>query len=363
VLGLLLLATLTTGPSAARRTPLVQAVDRARAAVVNINAEEVVRAPAANDPWQLFFGGRVRDQVRTSLGSGFVFDERGFVLTNYHVVARGTRIQVSFEDGSDFTARVVGTDPGGDLAVLKIQADQKFPAAPLGTSSDLLLGEPTIAIGNPFGLNQSVSMGQLCSDYESLCRYPRNYPSQECQDCRAVRKEEQFDKICPVLYQRSDLSRLPASQLKEAMEWKYGDKGLILLGDTGTGKSRVAWTLLRRVLVADKKEVGFRWFDCIEFGHAIAKHYHEEDAEEWLYNLAKVDLLFFDDLGKLKMTERAETELFGLVERRCANQLPIIATTNDTGDTLAARMTDNRGPALIRRLREFCQIIQFTRTP
>ena len=157
---LLLLATLTTGPSAARRTPLVQAVDRARAAVVNINAEEVVRAPAANDPWQLFFGlGRARDQVRTSLGSGFVFDERGYVLTNYHVVERGSRIQVSFEDGSDFIARVVGTDPGGDLAVLKIQADRKFPAAPLGTSSDLLLGEPTIAIGNPFGLNQSVSMG------------------------------------------------------------------------------------------------------------------------------------------------------------------------------------------------------------
>jgi len=160
VFALLLLATLTTGPSAARRTPLVQAVDRARATVVNINAEEVVRAPEANDPWQVFFGlGRARDQVRTSLGSGFVFDERGYVLTNYHVVERGSRIQVSFEDGSDFIARVVGTDPGGDLAVLKIQADRKFPAAPLGTSADLLLGEPTIAIGNPFGLNQSVSMG------------------------------------------------------------------------------------------------------------------------------------------------------------------------------------------------------------
>ena len=123
MLPLLLLATLTTGPSAARRTPLVQAVERARPAVVNINAEEVVKAPAANDPWQLFFGlGRVRDQVRTSLGSGFVFDERGYVLTNYHVVERGSRVQVSFEDGSDYTARVVGTDPGGDLAVLKIQA-------------------------------------------------------------------------------------------------------------------------------------------------------------------------------------------------------------------------------------------------
>src|SRR5207244_8536559 len=131
--------------------------------VVNINAQEVVRAAASNDPWALFFGGggRARDQVRTSLGSGFVFDSAGFVLTNYHVVARGTRIQVSFDDGSDYTARVVGTDPGGDLAVHKIQKDRKFPAAPLGTSSDLMLGEPTIAIGNPFGLNQSVSMGVI----------------------------------------------------------------------------------------------------------------------------------------------------------------------------------------------------------
>ena len=173
---LLLLATLTTGPSVARRTPLVLAVERARAAVVNINAQEVVRAPAADDPWSLFFrGGRGRDQVRTSLGSGFVFDERGFVLTNYHVVARGSRIQVGFEDGSDYTARVVGTDPGGDLAVLKIQGEKKFPAAPLGSSADLLLGEPTIAIGNPFGLNQSVSMGVVSALHRPVHAEGRSY--------------------------------------------------------------------------------------------------------------------------------------------------------------------------------------------
>jgi len=176
VVPLLLLATLTTGPSAARRTPLVLAVERARAAVVNINAQEVVRVAAADDPWSLFFrGGRGRDQVRTSLGSGFVFDERGFVLTNYHVVARGSRIQVSFEDGSDYTARVVGTDPGGDLAVLKIQGEKKFPAAPLGSSADLLLGEPTIAIGNPFGLNQSVSMGVVSALHRPVHAEGRSY--------------------------------------------------------------------------------------------------------------------------------------------------------------------------------------------
>ncbi len=170
------LATLTTGPSAARRTPLVLAVERARPAVVNISAQEVVRAAAADDPWALFFGGgRMQDQVRTSLGSGFVFDARGFVLTNYHVVARGTRIQVSFADGSDFTAKVVGTDPGGDLAVLRIESDRKFPAAPLGSSSDLMLGEPTIAIGNPFGLNQSVSIGVVSALHRPVHTEGRSY--------------------------------------------------------------------------------------------------------------------------------------------------------------------------------------------
>jgi len=176
VLLAIVLATLTTGPGPARRTPLVLAVERARPAVVNINAQEVVRAPAADDPWQLFFGGgRMRDQVRTSLGSGFVFDPAGYVLTNYHVVARGTRIQVSFEDGSDYTAKVVGTDPGGDLAVLKIQGEKKFPAAPLGISSDLMLGEPTIAIGNPFGLNQSVSIGVVSALHRPVHADGRSY--------------------------------------------------------------------------------------------------------------------------------------------------------------------------------------------
>ncbi len=163
-------------PSAARRTPLVLAVERAKGAVVNINAQEVVRAQPANDAWSLFFGGgRARDQVRTSLGSGFVFDPAGYVLTNFHVIANGTSIEVSFDDGSDYTAKVVGTDPGGDLAVLKIEADKKFPAAPIGTSSDLMLGEPTIAIGNPFGLNQSVSMGVISALHRAVPAEGRSY--------------------------------------------------------------------------------------------------------------------------------------------------------------------------------------------
>lgn len=181
-----------------------------------------------------------------------------------------------------------------------------------------------------------------------------------CADCAKLRRVEKFgNDICPKLYQKSDESRLPQKQLQQAMAWRYGPRGLILLGDTGLGKSRVAWTLLKRILVDDMPDRSFAWFDCIGFGHSISKHYKDEDAEEWLENLSAIDLVFMDDLGKLKLTERAEVELFGLIERRCANRLPMIVTTNDTGDSLASRMTDNRGPALIRRLREFCDPIQF----
>jgi Do/DeqQ family serine protease len=162
--------------SSARRTPVVQAVERTKGAVVNISAQEVVKARAPEDAFDLFFGGgRLRDQVRTSLGSGFVFEPAGYVLTNYHVVAGGTRIRVSFEDGSDFTAKVVGTDPGGDLAVLKIESNKKFAAVPIGTSSDLMLGEPVIAIGNPFGLNQSVSVGVVSALHRTVRAENRSY--------------------------------------------------------------------------------------------------------------------------------------------------------------------------------------------
>ncbi len=180
-----------------------------------------------------------------------------------------------------------------------------------------------------------------------------------CRTCEGERKAAQFERLCPPLYRHSDATRLPL--LAKVLEWKRTEDrpGLLLRGSTGRGKSRCAWLLVERIMTVDLQQVYA--FDCVAFGHDLSRHYRDEDnpAEMWLDMLAKAPVVFFDDLGKLKITERAEAELFGLIERRTANQLPIIATTNDSGDSLSSRMTDNRGPALIRRLREFCQVIDF----
>ncbi len=94
----------------------------------------------------------------SGVGSGFIWRSDGYIVTNNHVVEEATRIKVSLRDGSVFEARVVGTDPDTDLAVIKIEADE-LPAAPLGTSSDLVVGELAVAVGSPEGFEGSVTSG------------------------------------------------------------------------------------------------------------------------------------------------------------------------------------------------------------
>jgi serine protease Do len=151
-----------------RRTPVVAAVERVRGAVVNVSAEELVRIrepSRARTMGELLFGEMFerpryrRGYAVTSLGSGVVVSPDGYVLTNNHVVERGARFRVGFDDGRELVAKVVGTDPSSDLAVLKIEAKERFAFVPMGRSDRLLIGEPVIAIGNPFGLSHTVTTG------------------------------------------------------------------------------------------------------------------------------------------------------------------------------------------------------------
>ena len=164
-------------PSSNRRTPVVQAVERVRGAVVNVSAEELVRVRVGGQPQsmaELLFGDMLetpryrKGYAVTSLGSGVIVSPEGYVLTNNHVVERGTRLRVGLLDGREFTARVVGADPSSDLAVLKLQTKERLPFIPAARSEDLMIGETVIAIGNPFGLSHTVTTGVVSAVHRNF---------------------------------------------------------------------------------------------------------------------------------------------------------------------------------------------------
>jgi serine protease Do len=131
-----------------RSTAITEAVAQVAPAVVTVQTETVERGPI--DPFDAFFGGRSGPRVLPGLGSGFITRADGIVITNAHVVVGASRISVALSDGTMFPARLLGADTLNDLAVLKIEG-RDLPVVRLGNSSDLIVGEWAIAIGNPFG--------------------------------------------------------------------------------------------------------------------------------------------------------------------------------------------------------------------
>lgn len=140
------------------------AVEIAAPAVINVYTTKVVteRAnPLFNDPFfRYFFGERLapRKRLESSLGSGVIVSKSGYILTNFHVIEGADEIQVALRDGRSAEAVIAGTDPESDLAVLKIELD-KLPTITFANSDDLKVGDVVLAIGNPFGVGQTVTMG------------------------------------------------------------------------------------------------------------------------------------------------------------------------------------------------------------
>ena len=163
-------ATATSGSGA--RTSINDIYKRAAPGVVQVTSTTIVNVPS--DP---FFGNPLlpQQQRQQSLGSGFVVDKAGHIVTNFHVVDGAKQVRVSFSNGASMKATVVGTDPSSDLAVLKIDASSRAltPLA-LGDSDQIKVGDAVVAIGNPFGLDRTVTSG-IVSAIQRAITAPNGY--------------------------------------------------------------------------------------------------------------------------------------------------------------------------------------------
>jgi serine protease Do len=140
--------------SAMRMTPIVKAVEQARPSVVNIRGEKMLDAKAAGQAMAADGNKRVN-----GMGTGVVIDSRGYIITNYHVVEGVREIQITTADRRRYMGRMLVRDPKTDLALLKIDPDGEIPAIRLGTSSDLMVGETVVAVGNAYGYEHTVTRG------------------------------------------------------------------------------------------------------------------------------------------------------------------------------------------------------------
>ena len=161
VVGLIVMLASQTQPQTAK-PGYAAAVKRAAPAVVNIYSSKVVTPPICQLPrfreWCNRFSGAGRKHMQSALGSGVIVREDGYILTNNHVIAGADEILVAFADGQATNATLVGSDPETDLAVIQVQA-RGLTAIPMGSSDALEVGDLALAIGNPFGIGQTVSSG------------------------------------------------------------------------------------------------------------------------------------------------------------------------------------------------------------
>ena len=146
-------------PAASGTSSFRLAASKASAAVISINTSKAAQNnPHGNDPWFKFFFGDKGNELQVGLGSGVIVSSSGYILTNNHVVEGADEIEVVLNDSRHTIAKVIGTDPDTDLAILKIELD-RLPVIVLGNSDSLQVGDQVLAIGNPFGVGQTVTGG------------------------------------------------------------------------------------------------------------------------------------------------------------------------------------------------------------
>lgn len=157
---LMVALSLVSGDVNSRRSPVVQVVEKVSPAVVYVGTVSVVETRFRSRSFEdFFFSPQEERRAVEGLGSGVIIDAAGVIVTNEHVIRGASEIHVVLADGRQVDAEVIGSDSDADLAVLKINVKGPLPAAKLGTSSDLMIGESVVAIGSPLGLKKTVTVG------------------------------------------------------------------------------------------------------------------------------------------------------------------------------------------------------------
>lgn len=160
-IGLLLISAIHGNASELRQTPIVRAIQSATPSIVNIRGEKTI-----SDSGQYTGSDPVRHV--NGMGTGVVIDQRGYIVTNHHVVQGVRQILVTTFEGQEYTARLIARDPITDLAIIKIDTQEEIPSITLGSSDDLMLGETVIAVGNAYGYENSCTQGIVSSLHRAV---------------------------------------------------------------------------------------------------------------------------------------------------------------------------------------------------
>jgi S1-C subfamily serine protease len=164
-----------TGATSAKALTVNEIYRRAAPGVVQVTATEVVKTPSADPFFGVPFATPQSTQQAQALGSGFVIDKAGHIVTNFHVVQGARSVDVSFSNNESMRARIVGTDPSTDIAVLQVGAHSRaLTPLPLGNSDAVRVGDSVVAIGNPFGYDRTVTAG-IVSALQRVIQAPNSY--------------------------------------------------------------------------------------------------------------------------------------------------------------------------------------------
>jgi DNA replication protein DnaC len=199
-----------------------------------------------------------------------------------------------------------------------------------------------------------------------------------CDDCIKKRQQESeqnaaaialqarqnaFEEMCAPVYRESDLERIHGDFRQAVEKWEYSPQGLTLIGPAGSGKTRAAWWLIKKFHFSGKPCFGLT---STTFAEHAANQYHNKVeqrdlAEQAIHRCKRTKILLLDDLGKSKMTERAELTLYDLLEHRSSNMLPTIITSNADGKQLYKMLSEDRADPILRRIKDFSEVIKVSK--